>query len=201
MKHPVPVWARVCGLLCLCLSPLSQAKAPPAVRAVRLTAQEVEALQDLGPAEDRCKRPEVIADQSFRLQQKESRLDGAMLVSISCRSDGYADQVRFALYRDGKRAQLMPEHRANTWAIDQVEALSFSDVDDDGLVDIVAIVSASAGAGPTAAVPFNVAGVWFQSADGTFVADPKADAILEKVREPSVRKAVAALRKAHVRQH
>jgi len=55
------------------------------------------------------------------------------------------------------------------------------------------------GVGATAAVPFNVAAVWFQTADGKFVSDPKAEATLEEVSKPAVKSAVAALKKARVR--
>ena len=56
------------------------------------------------------------------------------------------------------------------------------------------------GMGPTGAEPFNVATVWFQSADGKWAADPRADKALAQVRPPDVKKCVAALKKAYAKK-
>ncbi|MBM7114821.1 hypothetical protein [Archangium primigenium] len=194
MNRRMPSWSHLGVWLCLSLPVAAWAKAPPPVKAVKLTPKEVTALE---APKDGCGLEDIAEGQSFRLVQKGSALDGRMLVGMVCGSGGTS--VTFLLYHQDKVQQVLPRHRANDWDVYQVEAVAFSDVDGDGRSDIVTIVSSMAGAGPTAAVPFNVAGVWYQTEDGQFVSDPKAEAILEEVRDPTVKKAVAALKKARVR--
>ncbi|MFY0576469.1 hypothetical protein ACN28S_20865 [Cystobacter fuscus] len=197
MNHPIRRWLPLCGLMSLVLSVSAWAKAPPPVKAVKLTVKERESLQGLEALWGTCENRQLAESQLFRLQQKGSVLDGKVFVAGTCMDA--AGKVRFGLIAGNTLAQALPEHRANTWGIYEVEAVAFSDVDDDGRSDIVTIVSAMTGVGPEGAVPFSVADVWFQTEDGRFVADSQAEAVLEKVREPTVKKAIAALKKARVR--
>jgi len=196
MKRPLLSWLCLCGVLSLPLS--SWAKAPPPVKAVKLTEKELESLERSEALWKRCEQPRLAENQNFRLQQPGSPLDGRALVAVLCLDMGVG--VRFGLFKDGKLEQLLPEHPASAWNADEVQAVSFSDVDGDGRSDLVTIVSAMSGVGPTAAEPFNVGAVWFQTPEGQFVSDPQAEAVLEKVREPTVKKVLAALKKARVRQ-
>ncbi len=108
--------------------------------------------------------------------------------------------VAFGFYRNGKLEQALPTHPANTWSVEEIQAIAFPDVNGDGRFELLTIVSAITGMGPTGTEPFNVAAVWFQSADGNWAADPRADKALEQVRQPDVKKAVAALKKAYAKK-
>lgn len=197
MKDPISTWLRVCRLLLVCLPLAAVAKAPPAMKPVPITSQEHQSIKDFSPLGE-CAAPSVESKQSFRLQQKGAPLDGVLLISMTCRDA--QGVVAFGLYRNGKLEQALPAHPANTWSAWEIEAIAFPDVNADGRFELLTIVSAMTGVGPEGAEPFNVAAVWFQSADGKWAADPKADKALEQVKQPDVKKAVAALKKAYAKK-
>ncbi|HYO71528.1 MAG TPA: hypothetical protein VEU33_36155 [Archangium sp.] len=198
MKNPISTWLRVCRLLLVCFPLASVAKAPPpTMKPVPITSQERASIKDFSPLGE-CAQPSVDPKQSFRLQQKGAPLDGALLISMMCQDN--SGVVAFGFYRNGKLEQALPAHRANTWSVEESQAIAFPDVNGDGRFELLTIVSAMTGMGPTGAEPFNVAAVWFQSADGKWAADPRADKALEQVRQPDVKKAVAALKKAYAKK-
>lgn len=198
MKNPISTWLRVCGLLLVCSPLASVAKAPPpGMKPVPITSQEQESIKDFSPLGE-CKQPSVESKQSFRLQQKGAPLDGALLISMMCQDN--VGVVAFGLYRNGQLEQALPAHPANTWSVEEIQAIAFPDVNGDGRFELLTIVSAMTGMGPTGAEPFNVATVWFQSADGRWAADPRADKALAQVRQPDVKKSVAALKKAYAKK-
>lgn len=62
----------------------------------------------------------------------------------------------------------------NMWIFDEIKAISFRDVNKDGLKDIIVIADYILGHGENAATPFPVAGIYFQK-DKNFIDFAKLD--------------------------
>ena len=68
----------------------------------------------------------------------------------------------------------LPEFYGNMWILYEVKAISFKDVNRDGLKDIIVVADYILGHGENAAVPFSVGSVYFQK-DKEFVSLPELD--------------------------
>jgi hypothetical protein len=123
MKNPISTWLRVCRLLLVCFPLAAVAKAPPpALKAVPITSQERESIKDFSPLGE-CEQPSIDSKQSFRLQQKGAPLDGALLLGMMCQD--HRGVVAFGLYRNGQLEQALPAHPANTWSVEEIQAIAF----------------------------------------------------------------------------
>lgn len=77
------------------------------------------------------------------------------------------ESFRFHFYLLNQAGRILyefPDFYGNEhgWAADEIKAIAFRDVNHDGRKDIIIIGSYITGMGPNAAVPFDVAGVYFQ---------------------------------------
>lgn len=205
MKHPVVSGSWRHGWLLACLPLLALAKAPPStpppapVKAVPLNAREQNSLMESGVEFDkRCDGGTVFQEHSFHLQQKGGPYDGALFLTVLCNGD--AGSTQFGFMREGKQYQPLPNHPANRWLMNQVEAVSFPDVNGDGRFDIVTLVSTEEAEGHDAEHPLMLAAVWFQGPEGQWTSDPKADELLGRTPTPNVKAVLAALKKLYARK-
>ena len=75
--------------------------------------------------------------------------------------------VNFYLMRDSIIVYKLPEHYGNeNWAFEDIIAISFKDLNHDGLRDIIIISNYITGIGPTGIEPFKVIDVYFQYDSG-----------------------------------
>lgn len=80
----------------------------------------------------------------------------------------------------------LPEFYGNMWILYELKAISFKDVNKDGLKDIIVVADYILGHGENAAVPFPVGSVYFQK-NKEFVSLPELDKeINEKKQNESV---------------
>ena len=87
-------------------------------------------------------------------------------------------KVHFYLLRDGNVVIELPEFYGNEyWAFYEVVAVSFKDVNSDGLKDILIIAEYTTGIGPTGTEPFTVNDVFFQ-ASNKFIKKEKISELL-----------------------
>jgi len=107
---------------------------------------------------------------------------------------GAAGQVRFVLLAGTRILQVLKDHPGNQWSVQKVDAVSLRDVNQDGIADLIVIVSAMSGIGPEGAHDFPAAGFWLGTKSGTFRTDPKALKILPYHRRITVRSVVRMLR-------
>jgi hypothetical protein len=203
MTRPTPSWSLVCWLLlaCLPLPSLAQqapAKPLPRLKAVPVTEQEAGTVRLMELMTDACPVGTVNEAQSFRIDQPGASQHNALFITMQCNDHPFT--VGFGFYRVGELQRKLPSHPANQWTVDEVKAVSFPDLNGDGRFEVLAIVSAMSGMGPEGAYPFAVAAVWFEQPDGTWASDPKADKALESLRNPDVKKAVAALKKVYAKK-
>jgi hypothetical protein len=193
----------VCWLLlaCLPLPALAQKAATkplPRLKAMPITEQEAGTVRLMELMTDACPVGTVNAEQSFRIDQPGASQHNALFITMECNDHPFT--VGFGFYRAGELQQKLPSHPANQWTVDEVKAVSFPDINGDGRFEVLAIVSAMSGVGPEGAVPFSVAAVWFEQPDGTWASDAKADKALETLKNPDVKKAAAALKKAYAKK-
>jgi hypothetical protein len=144
---------------------------PPALEAKRASAKELASLPDLTKAV--CATATVVPEQSFRFAAGGPHGE-ALLLSVRCDDKGLT-RTRFVELRKGQVAQVL-DHPANAWNTEDIEGVAFQDINGDGVPDLVAVVSAMTGIGPTGAVPFSVVGIWLGQTDGSWKADPEGNA-------------------------
>ena len=76
-------------------------------------------------------------------------------------------RVKFYLLRKGNIIYELPDHFGNeSWAFSEMIAVSFKDMNYDGLKDIIVISNYETGIGPTGAEQFKVIDVYFQKVNG-----------------------------------
>ncbi|WP_262384662.1 hypothetical protein [Paenibacillus terrae] len=82
------------------------------------------------------------------------------------------DEQNYILYS-------FPKFYGNNWSGgDGLAAVSFKDVNKDGLKDVIIIAYVDAGAGPSLIEPFPIAGIYFQKKNKTFTTLPTLDQAL-----------------------
>ena len=75
--------------------------------------------------------------------------------------------VNFYLMRDSMTVYRFPDHYGNeNWAFEDIIAVSFKDLNDDGLKDIIIMANYITGVGPSGMEPFKVIDVYFQFENG-----------------------------------
>ncbi len=114
----------------------------------------------------------VIEDQSFSTELenwgKVRFITGVTLINKLPKLSFYLlDSKDNVLYR-------FPEFYGNMWILYEVKAVSFKDVNQDDMKDIIVIADYVLGHGDKAAVPFPVSGIYFQK-DKDFVSVPELD--------------------------
>ncbi len=77
-------------------------------------------------------------------------------------------EVHFYLVKDGKAIYEFPKLIENTWNLEEVTAIGFEDLNMDGSDDIIVMTKWSTGAGPEAAVPFAVNGVYLSHGEDSY---------------------------------
>ncbi|HWT76222.1 MAG TPA: hypothetical protein VN258_16100 [Mobilitalea sp.] len=90
------------------------------------------------------------------------------------KTDGKAKLEFFLVDSDENILYEFPDFLGNTWAFYDMSAVSFKDVNNDGLKDIIVIAEYITGVGENGATPFNVAGIYFQK-DNEFIELPELD--------------------------
>ena len=111
---------------------------------------------------------EIIASQSFNANFKHfKKVKFATFVDDSTGPM----KVQYHLLRDGEIVTTLPEVQASpSWEFWEVNAISFKDLNRDGLKDIIIIAQYMTGIGPTGSRPFYVKDLFFQTPTG-FVKD------------------------------
>ena len=94
-------------------------------------------------------------------------------------SSGGPSKAHYYLIRDGQIILELPEHYGNTygWSIERVVAISFKDLNSDGLKDIIIFADYVTGIGPNGMVPFLTRDVYFQG-HGSFNKNEEISALL-----------------------
>ena len=121
-------------------------------------------------------RGELITDQTFKTSF--ANFKAVTFASYNDYEIGPA-KVRFYLLRNEQVIFEFPElyiHSGN-WSFESLKAISFKDVNSDGLKDVIIIADYVTGIGPTGMIPFLVAGVYLQQ-EGKFISDNKINKIL-----------------------
>ena len=107
---------------------------------------------------------EKIASQSFKANFKYFK--NIEFASFSDSSSGI-DKVRFYLLRDKEIVVKLPDvYGSMGWSFWEVTAISFKDLNFDGLKDIIIMAQYMTGIGPTGSRPFYVKDVFFQDKNG-----------------------------------
>ena len=88
-------------------------------------------------------------------------------------------KVHFYLLKNNHIVYEFPDFYlgSTSWSFESVKAISFKDVNADGLKDVIIITEYVTGIGPTGMRPFLVKGVYFQQAD-QFISNEKVNKLL-----------------------
>lgn len=110
---------------------------------------------------------EIIENQSFWVELEKW---GRVKFISAQYPDGGTFKLRFYLVNDrGKILYSLPDFPGNKfWFFFELRAISFKDVNKDGLTDVIVIANYTSGAGQEGAIPFPVASIYFQK-DKEFV--------------------------------
>lgn len=87
------------------------------------------------------------------------------------------------------------QHTETGWTFDDVAAVAFTDVDADGLTDVVVIASYMTGIGPEGAKPFPVVIVFHNEGSGSFTLNTDLSNELTQAQTDTIAKVIAHLRK------
>lgn len=116
---------------------------------------------------------EIIENQSFWVELEKW---GKVKFISSQFPDGGTFKLKFFLVdNQGNILYSFPEfYGSQFWFFYELRAISFKDVNNDGLKDIIVIADYTSGAGEEGAIPFPVASIYFQKGKG-FITLPKLD--------------------------
>ena len=125
---------------------------------------------------EKAPKGERIDQQTFKAKFKHFK--DVMFASYNDYEVGPA-KVHFYLLRDDRIVFEFPDFYINStsWSFEGVAAVSFKDVNMDGLKDVIIIAEYVTGIGPTGMVPFLVKGVYFQE-PGKFSSNEKLNKLL-----------------------
>jgi hypothetical protein len=107
----------------------------------------------------------VMKDQSFPVDFE----NWGEVYFVSGIGEGEFSRDNLYLYLADKNSNILyefPSFYGNIWVFSSLAAVSFQDVNSDGLKDVVVVAYYLTGTGPTGAEEFPVADVYFQTADG-----------------------------------
>lgn len=123
-------------------------------------------LSNISCSEQKTPKGEQISEQTFKADFKNFK--GVTFSSYNNFTVG-PSKVHFYLLRDNRIVFEFPDFYigSTSWSFESVKAVSFKDVNADGLKDVILITEYVTGIGPTGMVPFLVKGVYFQG-DGGF---------------------------------
>lgn len=112
-------------------------------------------------SEEIVPKGELIPEQTFKADFRSFK--DVMFASYNDYEVG-PSKVHFYLLRDDRIIFEFPDlYIASTsWSFESVKAVSFKDVNQDGLKDVIIIAEYVTGIGPTGMVPFLVKGIYFQ---------------------------------------
>ncbi|MBU7314286.1 TcaA NTF2-like domain-containing protein [Paenibacillus oleatilyticus] len=143
---------------------------------------ELQRLPKVGTLENlREKGMQVIDNQSFQVELnhwgKVKFISGKQLEGSELKASFYlVDENEIILYE-------FPEFYGNDrTSFEGIRAVSFKDVDQDGLKDIIIIAEFSTGIGESGNIPFPVAGIYFQR-DNEFESIPQLDEKINLVQQ------------------
>lgn len=122
-------------------------------------------LSNISCSEQKKPEGEQISEQTFKANFKNFKD-----VTFSSYNDFTVgpSKVHFYLLRNNRIAFEFPDFYigSTSWSFESVKAVSFKDVNKDGLKDVILITEYVTGIGPTGMVPFLVKGVYFQGVGG-----------------------------------
>ena len=142
---------------------------------------------------DRAPTGERIDSQSFKANFKHFKK--VMFASYNDYEVGPA-KVHFYLMRDSQIVYAFPDFpiASTSWSFEGVKAISFKDLNADGLKDIIIITEYVTGIGPTGMVPFRVKGVYFQD-KGKFSSNKKVNVLLNREDNYQKLKTISSIKK------
>ena len=119
---------------------------------------------------------EMDESQSFKTSFKHFKK--VKFVSFVDSSSG-PSKLHLYLLRDGDIVTVLPEFQTevSSWSYEAMSAISFKDIDKDGLKDIIVMAYYVTGIGPTGMRPFLVKDIYFQTKEG-FVKKKKVSKLL-----------------------
>ncbi|MCK4709882.1 MAG: hypothetical protein KAU21_14785 [Gammaproteobacteria bacterium] len=112
-------------------------------------------------ADQKVPKGEIIPEQTFKANFKNYK--NITFASYNDYETGPA-KVHFYLIKDNQVVLEFSDFYINStsWSFESVKAVSFRDVNADGLKDVVVIAEYVTGIGPTSMIPFLIKGVYFQ---------------------------------------
>lgn len=139
---------------------------------------------------------EIFEDQSFWTE-----LEGWGKVRFVSGEESVDGTYKLQLYLvdDGTVIYKFPEFYGNQWSmLDELEAVSFQDVNMDGLKDILIIADYMTGVGPTGAEPFPVGSIYFQKGKEFHNIPELDDEILDEQKNESVEMILNFVKGKHI---
>lgn len=137
---------------------------------------------------------DIIDEQSFDVNL--NHWGDVRFISAAPPLEQIGGDVTFYLMKDGDIVYTMPEFYAENhsgWAFSSVDAVAFKDVNQDGLEDVIAIISYITGAGAQGAIPFPTTRIFIANEAG-FEADHElSEAIDEQQANQSINSILAYL--------
>jgi len=134
---------------------------------------------------------ERIQEQSFKTNFKHFK--NVMFSSYNDFESG-PGKVHFYLFRNNKIVYEFPEFPVDSgsWSFENVKAISFKDINNDGLKDVIVIAEYITGIGPNGMIPFLVKGVYLQR-KGKFVSAEKISKLLSSEKNYSSLKTISSI--------
>ncbi|WP_052410389.1 hypothetical protein [Paenibacillus durus] len=124
---------------------------------------------------------EVLEDQSFWIELEN--WGKVKFLSVESAMGSLYKLKFFLVDASGKILYEFPDFYGNQWnTLFEMKAVSFKDVNKDGLKDIIIIAEFMTGVGPDGAEPFNVGDVYFQTKTG-FVNNPELDEAIHDLKK------------------
>lgn len=131
----------------------------------------------------------IIKDQSFQVEFE----NWGEVYFVAGIGEGEFSLDTLYLYLSDKNSNILyefPSFYGNGWMFSSLAAVSFQDVNSDGLKDVVVVAYCLTGAGPTGAEDFPVADVYFQTKDGFISLPDVSYAINSQTGNDSIKKVV-----------
>jgi hypothetical protein len=147
------------------------------------------------PSEELAQYPELYwsedwQKQSFRITSTQPGLEDVYFVPIAAdfkegtnASKRWSQSVSLLIInRNDSKIHLLPTHPVMAWDAAEIGLVAFRDVRGDGRRSIIVDVKGNTGAGPEAAVPFDVFAIYLPTGDGGWVLDAGLQKHLEQCR-------------------